>query len=259
MAGPSPAMAAFVVSRSAPAGRSFPRKTVISGSVAGFVQPESESVEPDGTSADCIKKPTSGALVWRRSIAVGPPKASFQPRGLWPELRSTRRRRSCSVIPREMRGSSQAALMIRMPCRSVAFGRNFVAGGFERAGAAPAPHEDDIFAAGIVETVPVAARSENHIALRARLAARVCIDESTSFDHHEKFIHVGMTMFVMARAGRENGPADEKSVRASGFLIDEELHLHVDPPFVARQPADFGDIAEIVAVGPHFNIPPMRR
>src|SRR5260370_11333830 len=26
---------------------------------------------------------SSGASVWRRSIAVGPPKASFQPRGLW--------------------------------------------------------------------------------------------------------------------------------------------------------------------------------
>ena len=48
---------------------------------------------------------------------------------------------------------------------SVAFGRNFVASGFERARAAPAPDEDHVFAAGVVETVPMAARRENHITL----------------------------------------------------------------------------------------------
>jgi hypothetical protein len=48
---------------------------------------------------------------------------------------------------------------------SVAFGRNFVASGFERARAAPAPDEDHVCAAGVVETVPMAARRENHITL----------------------------------------------------------------------------------------------
>src|SRR6267378_6362238 len=149
-------------------------------------------------SAFCIKKPTSGAFVRSRSRAAGPPKASFQPSGLWPESRSSRRRRSCATMPREMRGSSQAAVIVVAPWESsVAFGRNFVASSFERSGAAPTPDQDDVFRAGVVETVPVAARREDHITLGARLAAGVRVAEPASFDHHEKFVGVGMAMLVV--------------------------------------------------------------
>src|SRR6267143_694643 len=143
--------------------------------------------------------------------------------------------------------------------RSVAFGRNFVAGGCERAGAAPTPDEDDVFGARIVKAVPVAARRKNYVALAGRLASGIRVDKTLSLDDDEKFIHVGMAVLVVARAGWKNGPADEKFVRAGGFLIDEELDLHVDPAFVARESADSRNIFQIGAVGFHFNIPPRRR
>src|SRR5437588_4235004 len=141
------------------------------------------------------------------------------------------------------------------------FRRDFVTGGFERAGAAPAPNKDDVFDTGVVEAVPVAAGRENNVALAGRLAAAVGVEEAAARNDDEKFVGVGMAMLVVARAGRKNGPADEELVRARGFLVDEEADLHVDPAIVALEPADAGYIAEIRAVGLHVHceIPPRRR
>src|SRR5690242_18312535 len=86
--------------------------------------------------------------------------------------------------------------------KSVTFERNFVTGRFERARAAPAPNEDHVFLAGIVEAVPVAARGENHVALAGRLAAGVGVDKAAAFHDDEEFVGVGMAMLVMARAWR---------------------------------------------------------
>ena len=85
--------------------------TAISGSATGLTQPASEAVPPEGMSARCIRKPTSGAVILNFSIIAGAPNPTFQPSGASPAASLARRLASCSVMPRWMRGSSQALVI----------------------------------------------------------------------------------------------------------------------------------------------------
>jgi hypothetical protein len=58
-----------------------------------------------------------------------------------------------------------------------------------------------------------------------------------------------MPVVLVARAGFEHRPADDV-IGPGRLLVDQELHLHVDPAVIALEPIDFGDIAQIGAV--HF-------
>src|ERR671925_2023132 len=48
---------------------------------------------------------------------------------------------------------------------------DLVAGILDRAGAHPAPHQDDVLARGVVEAMPAAARRIDHVAFTGRLVA----------------------------------------------------------------------------------------
>src|ERR1700704_5719591 len=56
-----------------------------------------------------------------------------------------------------------------------------------------------------------------------------------------------MTVALVARAGLEHGPADDV-VGTSRLLVDQELHLHVDPAVLARQALDLWHVADVGAV-----------
>src|SRR5215472_810474 len=96
--------------------------------------------------------------------------------------------------------------------RSIALGRDFIAGSFKRARTAPAPDQDDVLAAGVVKPVPVAPWRENNVSLSGGLAAGVRINEAPALKDDEKFVGVGMAVLVVARTRRKNGPADEELV-----------------------------------------------
>ncbi len=56
-----------------------------------------------------------------------------------------------------------------------------------------------------------------------------------------------MAVALVARAGLEHGPADHV-VGARRLLVDQELHLHVDPAVVALQALDLRHVAQVGAV-----------
>src|SRR5262249_45111120 len=56
-----------------------------------------------------------------------------------------------------------------------------------------------------------------------------------------------MAVTLVARARLEHGPADHM-IGASRFLVDQELHLHVDPAILARQALDLRHVANVGAI-----------
>lgn len=61
-------------------------------------------------------------------------------------------------------------------------------------------------------------------------------------------------MLVVTRAWRKHRPPNQKLGGARSFLIDQKLHLHVDPALVLRQAANVGYVAEIYALRLHFEV-----
>ena len=70
-----------------------------------------------------------------------------------------------------------------------------------------------------------------------------------ALEHDEELVAIVMAVVFVARAGLEHGPADDV-IGAGRFLVDQELHLHVDPAVVALQAFDLRHVAQIGAV--HF-------
>ena len=153
---------------------SAPMWTAISGSRRGLPHPLIATVAPSGSSRRSVRKPTSGRSM--PSCAAergGLPKPTFQPSGRSPrgEPRS-RASRAARAFP--------AAIAV-VECSSLArtsrrAAGQLVAGGLERARAAPAPDQQHVLVAGVDEAVPVAARREDHVARLRRLAAGVGVD-----------------------------------------------------------------------------------
>src|ERR1043165_3909880 len=89
----------------------------------------------------------------------------------------------------------------------------------------------------IVEAVPAAARRVDHVALAGRLLALVGVDVPVALQHNEELVAIVVAVVLMARTGLQHRPADNM-IGAGRFLVDQELHLHVDPAVLARQALD---------------------
>src|SRR5712671_582145 len=176
----------------------------------------------------------------RRSSIAGAAKPTFQPNGASPAARRLRRSSSCARMPRMTRASSQRFMTPSVSRAerdvetSIAVRSHLVAGGLDRAGTHPAPHQHDVRLRGVVETVPALARRVDDVAF-ARWGLAV----------------VGIEMAVPLVTGPrlEHGPPDHM-VGAGGGLVDQELHLHVDPAVLALEPPDLANLTHIGAV--HF-------
>src|SRR5262245_3380685 len=73
------------------------------------------------------------------------------------------------------------------------------------------------------------------------------IDHPVTLEHDEKLVAVMMAVVFMPGAGLEHGPADYM-IGARSFLIDQKLHLHVDPAVIALEALDLWYVAQIGAI-----------
>src|SRR5215831_16213066 len=255
IAGEMPAIAALAVSWSAPAGTSRPMWTAISGSATGLTQPASDTLPPDATRALRVRNPTNGPVMLRRLSIAGAAKPTFQPNGASPAARRLRRSSSCARMPRTTRASSQRFMTpLRHPAKrdietSMAVRSHLVAGGLDRAGTHPAPHQHDILVRGVVEAVPALARRVDDVAFARWGLAIVGIDMAVALEHDEELVAIVMAVPLVARPRLEHGPTDHM-VGAGGGLVDQELHLHVDPAVLAFEARDLRHVAHTGAI--HF-------
>src|SRR5260221_13210611 len=104
-----------------------------------------------------------------------------------------------------------------MPVRS-----HLVAGGLDRAGTHPSPHQHDVFVRSVVETVPARARRVDDVAFARWGLAVVGIDMAVALEHDEELVAMVMAGPLMARPRLEDGPTDHM-VGARGGLSDQEL------------------------------------
>ncbi len=93
--------------------------------------------------------------------------------------------------------------------------------------------------------MPSTSGCPDHISLARRRGAVVGVDVTRALEDDEELVGVAMEMPVVAGARRQHGPAEQEVVGAGLCLVDEELHLHVDPALVAAQPADEGNLRQI--------------
>src|SRR5499427_5849913 len=126
---------------------------------------------------------------------------------------------------------------------------HFVAGGLDRAGTHPAPYQHDVRARSVVEAVPALARRIDDVPLTRWGLAVVGIDMAVALEHDEELVAIVMAVPLVARSRLEHGPTDGM-VGAGGCLVDQELHLHVDPAVLALEACDLANVAHIGAV--HF-------
>src|SRR5689334_483954 len=105
---------------------------------------------------------------------------------------------------------------------------HFIAGGLDRACPHPAPHQHDVLVRGVVEAMPAATRRINHVAFDRRLVPMLGVDHPVTLEHDEELVAVMMAVVFVPGAGLEHGPADNM-IGTYSFLVDEKLHLHVDP------------------------------
>src|SRR5215813_10040425 len=194
----------------------------------------------------------------RRWSIAGAAKPTFQPNGASPALRRLRRSSSCARMPRTTRASSQR-FMIPPVIRakpgvemSMSVRSYLVAGSLDRAGTHPAPHQHDIRIRGVVEAVPALARRIDDVAFARRGLAVVGIDMAVALEHDEELVAIVMAVPLVARPRLEHGPTDHM-VGAGGGLVDQELHLHVDPAVFAFEARDLRHVAHIGAI--HFRGP----
>src|SRR5262249_17746696 len=74
-------------------------------------------------------------------------------------------------------------------------------------------------------------------------------DMAVALEHDEELVAMVMAVPLVARPRLEHGPTDHM-VGAGGGLVDQELHLHVDPAVLALEPPDLANLAHIGAL--HF-------
>jgi hypothetical protein len=106
--------------------------------------------------------------------------------------------------------------------------------------------------------VPATTRRIDDVAFARRLLAVVAVDVAVALEDDEELVAVRVQVALMPRARLEHGPADD--VIGSGrLLVDQELHLHVDPALVLAQPFDQRHVANVGAVLLGHGCPPRRR
>jgi hypothetical protein len=90
----------------------------------------------------------------------------------------------------------------------------------------------------------------------------LAIDMAMALEHDEELVAVAVQVPLVARARLEHGPSHHM-IGTGGLLVDQELHLHVDPTVLALEALDLGHVAQIGAVHPyvlaHGACPPRRR
>src|SRR5215813_3146983 len=126
---------------------------------------------------------------------------------------------------------------------------DLVAGGLDRAGTHPSPHQHDVRLRGVVEAVPALARRIDDVAFARWGLAVVGIDMAVALEHDKKLVAMVMAVPLVTGPRLEHGPTDHM-VGAGGGLVDQELHLHVDPAVLALEPPDLANLTHIGAV--HF-------
>src|SRR5262245_59635408 len=111
---------------------------------------------------------------------------------------------------------------------------NFIARVLDRASAHPAPDQHHVLVGSVIEAMPAAARRIDHIACARRLIAGVVVDHALALEDNEKPVAIAMPMVLVPRAWFEHGPTDNM-VGTCRFLVDQELHLHVNPAVLALE------------------------
>jgi hypothetical protein len=109
--------------------------------------------------------------------------------------------------------------------------------------------------------VPAAARRIDHVAFAGRFVAVLAVDMAVTLEHDEELVAIVMPVAFVTRAGLQHGPADDV-IGAGGFLVDQELHLHVDPAVLALEAFDLRHVLHVGAIHfriAHFDCPPRRR
>src|SRR5882724_9170010 len=95
--------------------------------------------------------------------------------------------------------------------------------------------------------MPDAARRIDHVAFDRRLKALVGDDVALALQYDEELVAVPVQVPLVTRARLEHSPADDV-VGAGRFLVDQELHLHVDPAIVALETFDLRHVLDVGAV-----------
>src|SRR5260370_35943814 len=96
---------------------------------------------------------------------------------------------------------------------------DLVARRLDRAGAHPAPHQDDVLVRGVVEAMPAAARRIDHVAFARRLLALVGVDVAVPLEHDEELVAIAMAAIFVPGARFQRGPAG-RTIRARAVLLD---------------------------------------
>jgi hypothetical protein len=73
------------------------------------------------------------------------------------------------------------------------------------------------------------------------------VDHALAFEHDEKLVAILLAMVYMPRTWLKHGPANHV-IGAGGFLIDQELHLHIDPAVIALEAIDLRYVAQVRAI-----------
>src|SRR5262249_22534778 len=116
-----------------------------------------------------------------------------------------------------------------------------------------------VFFRRIVETMPAAARRVDDVTLNRRLEPLSGDDVAATLEHDEKLVAVTVQVPLMTGTRPQHGPADDM-IGARRLLVDQELHLHVDPAFLSLESLDLRDVLDVGAVHlAHFACPPSRR
>src|SRR5215467_14340187 len=126
---------------------------------------------------------------------------------------------------------------------------HLVAGGLDRASTHPSPHQHDVRVRGVVEAVPALARRVDDVAFARWGLAVVGIDMAVALEHDKELVAMVMAVALVAGPRLEHGPTDHM-VGAGGGLVDQELHLHVDPAVLAFEARDLRHVAHAGAI--HF-------
>src|SRR5260221_10200841 len=83
---------------------------------------------------------------------------------------------------------------------------HLVAGGLDRAGTHPSPHQHDVRLRGVVETVPALARRVDDVAFARWGLAVVGIDMAVALEHDEELVAMVMAVPLVAGPRLEHGP-----------------------------------------------------
>src|SRR6516164_4878228 len=234
IAGEMPAIAAFAVSWSAPAETSRPMCTAISG------RQKSHQRSGDVEALEHRRRGEADLPAQRRVAGVETlaPQRELRPHAA----------RHARVLP-EIHDPISIMWAKRRAETSMIVRGHFVAGGLDRAGAHPAPHQHDVRVRRVVEAVPALARRIDDVAFARRGLAVVGIDMAVALEHDEELVAIAMAVALVARSRLEHGPTDHM-VGGCGCLVDQELHLHVDPAVLALEARDLRHVAHTGAI--HF-------